>query len=171
MGVVQNVDDYEYLFGASHDGSNWMYSPPNYSGHNDDSLSSSTGSTTISCYAETPWINLPKLIKAQDWERTRTVPRYIEVYASGEPAVGETQVHLDLGYYVDFNRDTCIQTFSTMFDAHAWPTVRPYKQSIYYGGKVGTFRWVKWRFEHAYLGEHIKIHKIVFGFKTKPSID
>jgi hypothetical protein len=95
----------------------------------------------------------------------------LEIYASGQPASGNDVVNLDCGYYVDFDRDNEIMNFNLRFTAHAWPEVRPYKETIYYGGKVGTYRWVKWRFEHAYLGEHIRIHKLVFGFKLKPSID
>jgi hypothetical protein len=170
LGAISGSGDYEYLYGGNASGKVFIFSPPNNYLCNDDKISS-TASTTISCIAETPWMNFAKLLNLPDWERTRIVPRYIEIYASGEPKTGEDKVDLDLGYYVDFNKDTCVTTFSTQFTAHAWPTVRPYKQSIYYGGKVGTFRWVKWRFEHAYLGQHIRIHKIVFGFKTKPSLD
>ncbi len=170
LGAIQNQDNYEYLFGGNNQGGVWLFSPPNTFNVNDDNFTG-TSSQTISCYAETPWMNMAKLQKMPDWERTRTIPRYLQVYASGSPANGEDTVNLDCSYFVDFNRDNAVSSFSLSFPAHQWPTVRPYKQTIYYGGAVGTYQWVKWRFEHAYLGQHIKIHKLVFAGRLKPAID
>jgi hypothetical protein len=169
MGTVQNANDLEYLYGGDISGHIWQFTPTSEKVY-DDTVSSTT-STTISCYAETPWMQLAKLKGLPDWEQTRIVPRYIKIYASGVPAAGSTQVHLDAKYYVDFDEVTPISTFNLAFDVSTANEKKPTNQTINYGGSVGTFKWVKWRFEHAYLGEHLRIHKMIFAFKPKPSID
>ena len=68
IAPVQNADDYEYLFGGDANGHTWIFSPPNSAFRNDDKVGSSTQSTTISCIAETPWMNLAKLKGMDDWE-------------------------------------------------------------------------------------------------------
>lgn len=167
MANLQNVDDYEYIFGGDASGRIFQYMPLNAQA-NDDVIAATT---SITCYAETPWMHLPRIAGLPDWELSRTIPRYIKIYASGEPAAGDNEVDLQCIYYVDFDKDTVIATFDITFTAHDWPTVRPYQKTIYYGGSVGTFNWIKWKFLNAEAGQHIKIHKIVHGFKPKPAVD
>jgi hypothetical protein len=170
MALVQNKDDYEYLFGGDSQGNLWIFNPPNAPGRNDDMKFGVTFSVTS--YAVTPWMNFPKLLQSPEWERTRTIPRYLKIYASGEPASAlDDEFSLQATYYTDFNHDTVRGTFNVTFKAHAWPTIRPYSKTILYGGSVGTYNWIKWRFDNAEMGQHYRIHKLVFGSKLKPAID
>ncbi len=167
IGSVQNADDYEFLYGGDSAGNIWRYDPPNVSNNNDNQ----TGTiTAIDSYAETPWINFAKLSGQPNWERARIIPRYLKIYAYGEPASGNSTFSLTVTYFVDF-KTTVISTFHVTFDAFAWPTRRIQEQTINYGGAVGTYRWIKWRFEHNRLGEHFAIAKLVHGHRVKAAID
>ncbi len=168
LAPVQNRDDYEFLYGGDSAGRIFQYTPPNGGSPNRDT---STGTTSsISAYAETPWINFAKVSGATEWERVRTVPRYLKIYASGEPAGTNTTISMTVSYFVDFN-PSVVNTFSVTFNAASWPTVKINHKTIYYGGSIGTYHWAKFRFENALLDEHFKLHQIVFGFKLKPPVD
>jgi hypothetical protein len=170
MGLIQNDDDYEYLYGGDNAGHVWLFTPPNYSGVNVDTVSG-TISTTISSYVTTPWLNFPRILGSPEWERSRVIPRFLKLYVSGEAATGVSEVSLRTEYWVDFDHDTIQGTFDLTFTTHEWPVVKPYEKTIYYGGKVGTFRWVKFRFSNNNISERWSLHKAVFGVKIKPAVD
>ena len=167
MAPVQDANDYEFLYGGDSSGNIWRFDYPN-GGVNDDNHTGST--VAIDSYAETPWLNFAKLSGAPNWERARIIPRYLKIYAYGEPASGNTTFSLTVTYFVDF-RTTVVSTFHCTFDAFAWPTRNIREQTIFYGGAVGTFRWVKFRIEHNRLGEHWSVVNLVHAHRIKPAID
>lgn len=168
LATVQNQDDYEYMFGGDNSGSLFLYTPPNGGSPNVDTVTGST--TAITAYAETPWMNFAKIDDVKGgWERVRTIPRFVEIYAGGEPAAGNSTISLVTTYYTDFST-TVRGTFTTTHNAAAWPTVTCQPKMIRYGGAVGTYRWIKFRFANA-LQEHFKLYKVAFGYKLKPAID
>lgn len=167
LGSVQNQDDYEFMYGGDSAGNVFQYTPPNGGSPNSDNIAGTP--VAINAFAETPWLNLPRLKGMDDWERRRTIPRFIQLYVSGES--GGSTIGLTTTYYVDF--DMTVQgTFSTTHAANAWPVVLPAPQMIRpWGGPNRLFKWVKFRFSNNEIDCHFKIHKVVFGFKAKPSID
>jgi hypothetical protein len=170
MGLIGNDDDYEYLYGGDDQGRVWMFTPPNYSGVNSDTVTS-TVSASISSYVTTPWLNFPRMLGSPEWERARVIPRFLKLYVSGENAGNVDEVHLRTEYWVDFDHDNIIGTFDLTFTTHEWPVVKPYEKTIHYGGKIGTFRWIKFRFSNDYLAERWSLHKAIFGVKVKPAVD
>ena len=167
LGAVQNYDDYEFMYGGDNAGNIFQYMPPNGGSPNSDNINGTP--VAINAFAETPWLNLPKLKGVDQWERRRTIPRFIQLYVSGESS-GPT-ISLTTTYYVDF--DMTVQgTFTTTHAANAWPVVLPAPQMIRpWGGPNRLFKWCKFRFVNNSGDQHFKIHKVVFGFKAKPSID
>ena len=167
LGAVQDFSDYEMMYGGDSVGNVFLYNPPNGGSPNHDSVAGSP--VAISSFAETPWLHLPRMKGLEDWERTRTVGRYIILYASGESA-GPT-ITLQTNYYVDFD-ETIRATFSTTHTAYAWPKVKPDpKTNSPFGGPDKPFKWLKLKFTNNNFDEHWKLHKVILGFKTKPAID
>ena len=167
LGTVQNQDDYEFLYGGNASGAIWQYLPPNGGSANVDNISGSP--TAIQAFAETPWLHLPKIKGVDDWERTRTIGRYMVMYVSGESS--GASITMTTNYYLDFSA-TVRGTFSTTHAANPWPAVVPDPKKIGpFGGPQKLFTWIKFRFTNNNAGEHFKLHRLVFGFKTKPSID
>jgi hypothetical protein len=167
LGAVQDFSDYEMMYGGDNAGNVFLYNPPNGGSPNSDSITGSP--VAISAFAETPWLHLPRLKGLDDWERTRTIGRFLIMYVSGESQT--SNITMTTNYFIDFD-DTIRATFSTTHTAYAWPKVKPDPKKIGpFGGPDKPFTWVKFRFTNNNLHEHFKIHKLVFGFKTKPAID
>jgi hypothetical protein len=167
LGPVQDPSDYEFMYGGDASGNVFLYNPPNGGVPNDDNISGSN--VAISAFAETPWLNLARLKGVDDWERSRIIPKYLNIYVSGEGGPG--YVTMTSNYFLDFDM-TIRGTFSTTHSSLAWPNVLPKPRSISpWGGPNKLFSWCKWRFTNNNAGEHFKIHKLIFGFKVKPAID
>jgi hypothetical protein len=170
LGTVQVDDDYEWLYGGDASGNVFKFAAPNDGSANADNVSGSP--VAISAFIETPWLHLPKIKGYPDWETMRTEPRYIKIYAGGEPASGSF-ITLQTIFYTDFST-TVRGTYSTTHNAAAYPTlsVDPKKIGSAPGGQtLGTFNWIKLRISNATLNEHFRIFKIIFKFKAKPAID
>ena len=167
LAAVQNEDDYEYLYGGNSAGEVYQYTPPNGGSPNRDNLGG-TGAA-IDAGFKTTWLHLPKLSGAPDWPLRRTNPSYLIIYAGGEPAGSNSTISLITRYYLDFDEVTVQGTFVTNHKAVAWPA-RVYDPQVIsnFGGRYGTFNWIKFEVYNALIDEHFYIERMVLGFKAKP---
>ncbi|HCV42630.1 MAG TPA: hypothetical protein DGH68_04030 [Bacteroidetes bacterium] len=175
LATIEVSDDYEFLYGGDSLGNVYQFTPPN-SGWNSDNITGSTAS--ISAFAETPWINLPKVKGVDGWERARTEAAWMKLYAGGEPAPGNSTISLQTTIYTDFNSATVRATYTTTHAATLETSNTPVgiancepKLIQAFGGGLGTFEWIKIRFTNNTLDEHFKIHKVVFGFRARPGVE
>jgi hypothetical protein len=151
--------------------------PYSFTGNRPLNIDYNTGApVAISAYVETPWLHLPKLVGMGNWERTKTLGLWMVIYAGGEPASPEvitnTTISLTTKMYVDYNKTTVRGTWSTTHTASAVSiTCDPKQIQSMTGNGVNQFKVAKFRFENANLDEHFKIHKLVFGFRTKQTVE
>jgi hypothetical protein len=168
LGRVPDDYGYNWSYGGDDDGNVYKFQPPNTHVNSDNVTGSST--TSISMYAETPWMHLPKIKGIDNWDKMRTEPVYLDLYAGGEPASGHSTISIVTNFYTDFDKDTIRGTFTTTHSAANWPTITVDPKRITYGGTLGTFNWVKFKFSNNVLDEGVKIHKIVLAFRAKPGV-
>jgi hypothetical protein len=166
MGAVHAAMDYEMMYGGDSNGNIFEFMPPNGGSPNSDNITGSTAS--ISAYAETPWMNLPKLKGFTDWERSKTHAPWFMIYAGGEPATGKSTISIVTNYYTDFS-SVIRGTFTTTHNATAWPTVTCDPKVVKFGGTVAQFKWIKFKFTNNNLDEHFRIEKVAIGFRPKPA--
>lgn len=128
--------------------------------------------TAIQSYAETAWIHLPRAVGLPNWDTIRTEGLWMEIYAGGEPAGLNQYVNLTTEVMVDFNTNP-VATYSTTHAGNTWSgrfkSEAKLIQSVI--GDEGTFEWIKLRFANNELDEQLMIHKVVFGFAARPSIE
>jgi hypothetical protein len=169
MGLVQIGGDWEYLFGGDSSGNIFLFSWPE-GGENSDTVGGST--TSISAYAETAWIHLPRAAGIENWERMRSEAVWAKIYAGGQPAGANSTISITTNLYTDFSM-TIRRTYTTTHSAAAYPAITPVQPKIIksFGGDLGTFEWIKLRFSNNLAGEHFKIHKIIFGFRPRPDVE
>jgi hypothetical protein len=167
LAAVQNADDYEYLYGGNAAGEIYQYTPPNGGSPNRDDLGGA--GAAIDAGFKTIWLHLPKLTGADDWPLRRTNPSYLIIYAGGEPAGGNTTISLVTRYYLDFDEVTVQGTFVTNHKAVSWPA-RVYDPQVIsnFGGRFGTFNWIKFEIYNNLIDEHFYIERLILGFKAKP---
>lgn len=168
MGVVQKSDNYEFLYGGDSNGNLYWFTPPNGNSPNSDNHTGTK--TAISAYAETPWIHLPRAVGVETWEQSRTEAVWVKIYAGGEPASGNSTISIVTNFYTDFS-STIRGTFTTTHNATAWPETSIDPKKFIFGGTLGTFNWIKFKFSNAVMDEHFKLHKIVVGFRARPQIE
>lgn len=153
-------DSNGYCFLLTHDGMDSIENNDNHAGT----------ISAINAYFETPWINLPKAAGVQ-WPRALTESVWMQVWAGGEPASGN-YITLQTNVYTDFDDTTIKGTFSTTHHAEAYPAVTCDPKTIEnFAGNSVVFENVKFRISNNTLGEHFKVHKLVFGFRVRPSVE
>lgn len=175
LGNAQVSDDYDFMYGGDSQGNIFYFNPPNSINSNDDTIGGVTSS--ISAYAETAWINLPKVRGVENWERAKTEAMWMMLYAGGEPASGNSTISITTTLYTDFDM-TVRATYSTTHKAEPYlsykqPGLCPVEPKLIqaFGGGLGQFSWIKIRFANANPSEHFKINKVVFGFRVRPGVD
>lgn len=167
LAQSKNADDYEYLFGGDSNGNIFQFTPPNTNLPSRDNIGASPAA--INSYVETVWIHLSRAKGDETWERTKHEAAWINLYAGGEPASGNSTITIQTQIFTDFSM-TVRSTLTTTHSASSWPTVTCDPKLLQGITKdLGTFGWIKLRFTNNTLDEHFKIHKLVFGFTAKPA--
>jgi hypothetical protein len=169
LAALQIYQDYEFVYGGDANGKIFWVTPPSGASPNYDDFSGTW--STISAYATSPWINLPKTLGIPAWDRTRTELQKIKIYAGGEGASGSTaSITLTMNWYSDFS-NTIRGTFSTTHHCEPWPAYTVDPKTITLSGNQGTVNWFKFKISNNDLDVHFKIYKMVFFFKLKPLVD
>jgi hypothetical protein len=168
LGTIQNNQDYQFVFGGDSNGKMFLVCPPNGASPNYDNYSGTA--SAISAYVLSPWINIPKSLGIQSWNKVRTEMQHITIFAGGEPNYGSTaSLTLTTEFYTDFST-TVRGTFTTTHSTSTWPTATVDPKTFTLTGKYGTLNWFRYKISNAELGVHFKIHKIMFMFKLKPLV-
>lgn len=174
LGMSQLSDDYDFMYGGDENGNVFYFNPPNADANND-----TIGGTTsaINAYAETAWMNLAKVKGVDSWDRAKTEAMWMMLYAGGEPASGNSTISITTTLYTDFEM-TVRATYCTTHKAESFLNYQQRglgrtepKLIQAFGANLGQFSWLKIRFANNSAGEHFKIHKVVMGFRVRPSVE
>jgi hypothetical protein len=168
IAPVHVSQNYELLYGGDSSSNVFLFSPPNGGSPNSDNHTGST--VSISAYAETPWIHLPRAKGMEDWERRKSESAWLQIYAGGEPATGNSTITITTNVYTDFSA-TIRGTYSTTHNATSWPTASCSPKLIKGFGSLGQFDWIKFRFTNNLMDEHFRITKLAIGFRAKPAVE
>lgn len=169
MAPVQLGSDYEYISGGDINGKLFWFMAPSGPSLNYDNFTGTN--TTISSYATSPWINMPRTLQIPTWDRVRTELQKIKIYAGGEGASGSTaSITLTMNWYSDFS-DTIRGTFSTTHACAPWPAITIDPKVITLSGNIGTVNWFRYKISNNDYDVHFKLYKMVFFFKLKPMVD
>ncbi|MDD5037104.1 MAG: hypothetical protein PHE55_20450 [Methylococcaceae bacterium] len=170
LAQLQDASKGRYLYGGDDVGNIWLFTAAGMdSVENNDTNNVTGASAAISAYFETPWLNLPRMAGAQ-WPRSLTEAAWAQIWAGGEPASGNSTITLQTTVYTDFS-STVKGTFSTTHAAVAYPGVSCDPKIISgFAGDSDVFEMIKLRISNNITGEHFKVHKIIFGFRARPTI-
>jgi hypothetical protein len=169
LAQVTDSDGAKYLYGGESNGYCFLFTHDGMATIENNDNHSGTISA-ISSYFETPWINLPRAAGIQ-WARALTESVWMQIWAGGEPASG-THITLQTNVYTDYDEATIKGTFSTTHHAEAYPAVTCDPKTIEnFAGDSVVFENIKLRITNNTLGEHYKVHKLVFGFRVRPSLE
>jgi len=170
LAQLQDSSKGRYLYGGDDAGNVWLFTANGMSAVENNDTNNVTGATTaIPAYFETPWINLPRMAGTQ-WPRALTEAAWAQIWAGGEPASGNSTITLQTTVYTDFS-STVKGTFSTTHAAVAYPGVSCDPKVISgFAGDSDVFEVIKLRISNNIAGEHFKVHKIIFGFRVRPTI-
>jgi hypothetical protein len=169
LAAIQIYQDYEYVYGGDANGKVFWVTSPSGASPNYDDFSGTN--STISAYATSPWINLPKALQIPTWDRVRTELQKVKIYAGGEGANGSTaSITLTMNWYSDFS-STIRGTFTTTHHCEPWPAVTIDPKTVTLTGNQGTVNWFKFKITNNDMDVHFKIFKMVFFFKLKPMVD
>lgn len=170
LAQLQDSSKGRYLYGGDDAGNVWLFTANGMSAVENNDTNNVTGAATaISAYFETPWINLPRMAGVQ-WPRALTEAAWAQIWAGGEPASGNSTITLQTTVYTDFS-STVKGTFSTTHAAVAYPGVSCDPKVISgFAGDSDVFESIKLRISNNIAGEHFKVHKIIFGFRVRPTI-
>lgn len=170
LAQLQDSSKGRYLYGGDDVGNVWLFMASGMSAVENNDTNNVTGAAAaISAYFETPWLNLPRMAGAQ-WPRALTEAAWAQIWAGGEPASGNSTISLQTTVYTDFS-STIRGTFSTTHAAVAYPGVSCDPKVISgFAGDSDVFEVIKLRISNNIAGEHFKVHKVVFGFRVRPTI-
>jgi hypothetical protein len=166
---LTDTDGAKFLYGGDSNGYCFLFTHDGMDSiQNNDTHNGTT--SAISAYFETPWINLPKSVGIQ-WPRALTESVWMQVWAGGEPASGN-YITLQTNVFTDYDDNTIRGTFTTTHNATAYPVVTCDPKTIdNFAGDSTVFENIKFRISNDLAGEHFKVHKLVFGFRVRPSVE
>jgi hypothetical protein len=171
FGLIRNNQDRQYLWGGDSKGKVYRFKHP---ADNLPNIDSHQGyDNAIDAYFVTPWIHLPRARGIANWDQTLTEAAWVDIYAGGETIQFTDPVRnyitLRTTVFLDKSTVSC-GTYSTTHTAYQWPTVTCEPKTIQSFSGNRPFTHVKLRIENTEYYEHFKIHKLVFGFRARPTI-
>lgn len=170
LAQLQDSSKGRYLYGGDDVGNVWLFTAAGMSSVENNDTNNVTGAAAaISAYFETPWLSLPRMAGVQ-WPRALTEAAWAQIWAGGEPASGNSTITLQTTVYTDFS-STVKGTFSTTHAAVTYPGVSCDPKVISgFAGDSDVFEVIKLRVSNNIAGEHFKVHKIIFGFRVRPTV-